>query len=173
MMATQMETVMTQDLTLSAVDEAAFRQIAKTLQDAWNAGDGQLFAADFAPNANYTVWNGTIVEGKEQIAAGHQHIFDTVYKNTNAGFDEGKRPLANRRPAKYACYASSIRISGVRHEISSGREMSDFMPWRNLSSMTNEELQALWLYLQSLRLCQTTKFDIQLKKLDMCLLLPL
>jgi len=81
-METKMETVMTPDLTLSAVDEAAIRQIAKTLQDAWNAGDGQLFASDFAPDASYTVWNGNYVEGKEQIAAGHQHIFDTVYKNT-------------------------------------------------------------------------------------------
>jgi cytochrome c553 len=31
-----------------------------------------------------------------------------------------------------------------------GRELSDFMPWRNMD-MTDEELSAIWLYLQSMR----------------------
>jgi hypothetical protein len=32
----------------------------------------------------------------------------------------------------------------------SGRQLSDFMPSRSLAKMTDEELQALWRYLQSL-----------------------
>lgn len=77
-----METLMTQDLTLSAADETAIRQIAQTLQDAWNTGDGALFASKFAPDANYTVWNGHYGQGKEWVAASHQQLFDTIYKDT-------------------------------------------------------------------------------------------
>ncbi len=32
----------------------------------------------------------------------------------------------------------------------SGRELSDFMPWLSLAQMNDTELQAIWLYLQSL-----------------------
>lgn len=32
----------------------------------------------------------------------------------------------------------------------SGRELSDFMPWQSLAQMNDTELQAIWLYLQSL-----------------------
>jgi hypothetical protein len=31
-----------------------------------------------------------------------------------------------------------------------GRELSEEMPWKYLGQMTDEELQAVWLYLQSL-----------------------
>ncbi|MEJ2751048.1 MAG: SgcJ/EcaC family oxidoreductase [Anaerolineae bacterium] len=52
------------------------------MQDAWNAGDGALFASNFAPDANYTVWTGLYGEGKEWITAAHQQLFDTVYQDT-------------------------------------------------------------------------------------------
>lgn len=77
-----MEAFITQELTLSTADEAAMRQIAQTLQDGWNTGNGALFASHFATDANYTVWNGRYIQGKEAVATGHQQIFDTIYKDT-------------------------------------------------------------------------------------------
>jgi uncharacterized protein (TIGR02246 family) len=63
-------------------DEAAIRAAVRQLMDGWNAGDGQAFAAPFADDADYTVWDGMYIKGRQTIAAGHQHIFDTVYKGT-------------------------------------------------------------------------------------------
>jgi hypothetical protein len=31
-----------------------------------------------------------------------------------------------------------------------GRSLSEEMPWKNFGQMTNAELKALWMYLQSL-----------------------
>jgi len=31
----------------------------------------------------------------------------------------------------------------------SGRQLSDFMPWRGAAKMTDDELKAMWLYLQA------------------------
>lgn len=43
----------------------------------------------------------------------------------------------------------------------SGRQINDFMPWRFYSQMTDTELAAIWLYLQSLEPLQTPS-DLQL-----------
>ncbi len=64
-------------------DEAAIRRIVGRLQDGWNAGDGKAFAAPFAADADYVVINGMAIKGRDSIGAGHQHIFDTIYKNSN------------------------------------------------------------------------------------------
>jgi uncharacterized protein (TIGR02246 family) len=66
-----------------AEDEAAIRKIVTRLQEGWNAGDGKAFAAPFAVDADYVVVNGMRIKGRNAIEAGHQRIFDTVYKNSN------------------------------------------------------------------------------------------
>jgi len=66
-----------------AQDEAAIRKIVTSLQDGWNKGDGKAFAAPFAADADYVVVNGMRIKGRDEIAAGHQRIFDTVYKNSH------------------------------------------------------------------------------------------
>ena len=39
-----------------------------------------------------------------------------------------------------------------------GHQLSDNMPWKDFGKMTDDELQAIWLYLQSLpKLSQYTK----------------
>lgn len=63
-------------------DEAAIRKIVTSLEEAWNAGSGKDFAAPFDEDADYVVINGTHIKGRKEIAAGHQRIFDTVYKNS-------------------------------------------------------------------------------------------
>lgn len=63
-------------------DETAIRAIIQQVQDGWNAGDGKAFAAPFAGDADYVVINGMQLKGRDVIAAGHQRIFDTIYKNS-------------------------------------------------------------------------------------------
>lgn len=65
-----------------AEDEAAIRKIVSRLQDGWNAGSGKEFAAPFDEDADYVIVNGMRIKGRKEIDAGHQRIFDTVYKNS-------------------------------------------------------------------------------------------
>ncbi|MFZ0549138.1 MAG: SgcJ/EcaC family oxidoreductase [Candidatus Promineifilaceae bacterium] len=63
-------------------DEADIQAITQSLMDGWNSGDGDLFATHFAEDADYMVWNGSYIKGKEAIAEGHSHLFSTAYKDT-------------------------------------------------------------------------------------------
>ena len=63
-------------------DETAIRNIAKGIEAAWNAGDGYAFAESFIDDADYTVWNGHFIKGKQAVAEGHHHLFNNRYKDT-------------------------------------------------------------------------------------------
>src|ERR1044071_6099855 len=62
-----------------AKDEAAIRAIIVGLADAWTRGDGEAWGRAFAPDADFTVWNGLYVQGRDAIARGHTQIFSTIY----------------------------------------------------------------------------------------------
>ena len=64
--------------TQTAADEDAIRAIHQRIIDAWNAGDGDAFAAPFSDRADFVAWNGTHLEGRQEIAAFHRQMFDTV-----------------------------------------------------------------------------------------------
>jgi uncharacterized protein (TIGR02246 family) len=70
-----------------AKDEAAIRAAVASLAEAWAAGDGRAFAKPFAEDADYTVWNGLYIKGREEIARGHDQIFSTFYKGTKIRLD--------------------------------------------------------------------------------------
>src|ERR1043165_8699624 len=63
-------------------DDALLRENVRQLEAGWNAKSGAAFAKPFAEDADYVVINGTQIKGREAIAQGHQHIFDTVYKDS-------------------------------------------------------------------------------------------
>lgn len=63
-------------------NEKAIRQVVQNLKDAWRAGDGKKFAAEFTEDSDFTVWNGMYLNGREANEKGHQQIFDTFYKGT-------------------------------------------------------------------------------------------
>src|ERR1051325_10709087 len=63
-------------------DEAAVRENIRQLEAGWNAKSGASFAKPFAEDADYVVVNGMQIKGREAIAAGHQGIFDTIYKDS-------------------------------------------------------------------------------------------
>lgn len=65
-----------------AADEAAVRGVIDNFREAWTSGDARKFGDLFAPDADFIVWTGTYVNGREKISEGHQRIFDTIYKDT-------------------------------------------------------------------------------------------
>ena len=65
-----------------AGDEAAISENVKYMQEGWNMKSGALFAKPFADDADYVIINGVQITGKAAIAAGHQRIFDTIYKDS-------------------------------------------------------------------------------------------
>ena len=65
-----------------AAEEAAIRENVKQMESGWNTKSGALFAKPFAEDADYVVINGMYIKGRKAIEAGHQQIFDTIYKDT-------------------------------------------------------------------------------------------
>ena len=53
---------------------------------AWNAGDSEAFAAPFAEDATFIQIYGGQLDGRRAIEASHRHIFDTIYKGSQASF---------------------------------------------------------------------------------------
>ena len=71
-----------QNVTTYAKDEAMIRAIIAGLADAWMRGDGPAFGKAFAEDADFTVWNGLYLKGRDAIARTHAQIFSTIYKDT-------------------------------------------------------------------------------------------
>ena len=67
------------DTELSNADESALAHIVGLLEAAWNAGDGEAFAAPFAEDADFVNIRGEHARGRRAIAAGHTAIFRTIY----------------------------------------------------------------------------------------------
>ncbi|MCI0330014.1 MAG: SgcJ/EcaC family oxidoreductase [candidate division Zixibacteria bacterium] len=63
-------------------DWRAIEAIVSGMEQAWAKGDGQAWAGHFAANADFTVWFGLYLSGRDSIAAAHQQIFDSFYRNT-------------------------------------------------------------------------------------------
>jgi len=63
-------------------DENAIRGLVDRLSEAWGQGDGRAFAAVFAADADYVVFDGTRLKGRKAIGEAHQRLFDTVLKGT-------------------------------------------------------------------------------------------
>ena len=91
-----MNTIHTQhDLDARESAEAA-RDLLATLEQAWNAGDGHAYAAPFTDDALFVNIYGTVIRGREAIAGGHQHIFDTIYAGSRNRIELVEaRPLAD------------------------------------------------------------------------------
>ena len=61
-------------------------QLVERLESGWNAADGAAFAAPFTPDADFVAIRGDLHSGAEAIAAGHQHIFDTIYAGSTLDY---------------------------------------------------------------------------------------
>jgi uncharacterized protein (TIGR02246 family) len=65
-----------------STDETKLREMHAGMIEAWNRGDAAGFAAPFAPDADFIVFDGTQLRGRSQIAQFHQMLFDTSLQNT-------------------------------------------------------------------------------------------
>jgi uncharacterized protein (TIGR02246 family) len=79
--------VQAQKADAKTADEKAIRANVEQMASGWNAGSGAEFAKPFAENSDYVVVNGMHIKGRAANAAGHQRIFDTIYKNSNLTLD--------------------------------------------------------------------------------------
>ena len=57
------------------------------IEKAWNAADGAAFGEPFAADASFVDIRGQAHDGATAIAAGHQGIFDTVYRGSTVQYD--------------------------------------------------------------------------------------
>ena len=80
---------------LTPEDDAAIRAIVAGLEASWNTADGAAYGRPFAADADFVPIYGQFFSGRAAIAAGHQQIFDTVYRGSrNSATIEGLRLLA-------------------------------------------------------------------------------
>jgi len=68
----------------SIADDGA--ALAARLEHAWNTGDSQAFSAPFAEDADFVNVLGMHAHGREEIDAGHAHIFRTVYAGSTVRY---------------------------------------------------------------------------------------
>ena len=66
---------------VSERDEKAIRANVEQIVKGWNMKSGAELAKPFAEDSDYVVINGMHLKGRAANAAGHQQIFDTIYKN--------------------------------------------------------------------------------------------
>ena len=94
-------------------DRAAFEDIVLRLQTAWNAMDGEAFAAPFAAQADFVNIRGEHFQGRAEIAAGHVGLFQGIYAgSTNQLTVEDARVL---RPRLHWCgFVRRSRCRAVR-----------------------------------------------------------
>src|SRR5262245_4035430 len=63
-------------------DEASIGAVFQQLADAWNQGDMDAFGAVFDEDADYVVFNGIQLKGRQQIAEVHGQLFQGPLKGT-------------------------------------------------------------------------------------------
>ena len=79
---------------LTDSDRAAIETVVRQLEAAWNAMDGNGFAAPFAADADFVNIRGEHFRGRDAIAAGHSGIFASIYAgSTNRCVVESVRLL--------------------------------------------------------------------------------
>lgn len=97
-------------------------EVLTALEDAWNAGDGAAFGAQYAPDASFVTIRGEHLVGGDTIGAGHAGIFASIY----AGSTNRMRLLRATRLADGVVVAVSAHtltcpagpLSGVHRALS-------------------------------------------------------
>ena len=79
-----------------SADEKALHDLFQKVQNGWNQGDGQAFAASFTEDADYIDVKGTYLKGRQAIAAAHQQLFETRFQGSRLeGFVKNIRFLSD------------------------------------------------------------------------------
>jgi len=67
--------------------ERVAAELIGRLEQAWNEADGRAFGEPFSADADFVDIRGEHHRGREAIAAGHQAIFDSIYKDSSADYE--------------------------------------------------------------------------------------
>ena len=66
--------------------ENVANELIGRLERAWNEASGWAFGEPFTADADFVDIRGEYHRGQEAIAAGHQAIFDSIYKGSSANY---------------------------------------------------------------------------------------
>lgn len=86
-------------------DEESIQKMVRQFEAAWNRYDSAGIGALFAEDANFIQIFGGQLDGRAAIEASHRHIFDTIYKNSDARFV--LRSIRFLRPDVAAAFATA------------------------------------------------------------------
>ena len=67
--------------------ERVATELIGRLEQAWNEADGRAFGEPFSADADFVNIRGEHHRGQEAIAAGHQAIFDSIYKDSSVDYE--------------------------------------------------------------------------------------
>jgi uncharacterized protein (TIGR02246 family) len=73
--------------TTTATPTEIAQQVLGSLEAAWNAGDGDGYAAPYDAQATFVNVNGLVLRGAEQIAGGHAGIFASIYRDSRVHYE--------------------------------------------------------------------------------------
>ena len=65
-----------------AADETAIRALSAELCDAWARGDADAYVAAFTEDADYVVFDGTHLRGRQEIADAHVPLWNSILKGS-------------------------------------------------------------------------------------------
>ncbi len=68
------------------VEDIATELIGR-LERAWNEADGRAYGEPFTADADFVDIRGEHHRGQKAIAAGHQAIFDSIYRGSSADYE--------------------------------------------------------------------------------------
>lgn len=68
--------------TLGPNDETSIPALYQQLMDGWNEGSGEAFAAPFAEDGDLVGFDGTLLNGRQEIISFHQQLFYKYVKGT-------------------------------------------------------------------------------------------
>ena len=71
---------------MTAGAENIAKELIGRLEQAWNEADGRAFGEPFTADADFVDIRGEYHRGREEIAAGHQAIFDSIYKGSTVNY---------------------------------------------------------------------------------------
>jgi uncharacterized protein (TIGR02246 family) len=108
--------------------------VLRRLESAWNAGDGEAFAAPYASDATFVNIRGEHHRGRDAIAGGHAGIFATIYAgSTNRMELVDARRLADDvivATSRNTLDAPSGPLAGIHAAISTSVLVRDGATWQ-------------------------------------------
>lgn len=99
------------------VDELSVERVFERLSDAWEAGDGEAWGDEFVDDADFTVWFGLGMTGRQDIAQGHQFIFERFYNQTQVVIDVVQIRMINGDAAVVHLGMSVIKEGDMAPEV--------------------------------------------------------